>query len=216
MSVYLAYATSGKEFEVADKLASLGFTVWCGRRIDCVRKGNSRWPQPVERPFFPNYLIIDMQPEHWLDLWLLREDGRLKHLAPTMHQLTQKEITGGDPGGKDPNRRGLIHVKEDVDKEYAKGVALAEKWRRLQEMDEARRAEKEAIEERRKYLAEVSKYREGQKLLDLTGTFGDGLLKFRRIVERANEAEPVIEADLEIFGRTTRVTLDPLRTRAAE
>lgn len=196
MSTYLAYATSGKEFEVADKLASLGFTVWCGRRIDFIRKGKRRRPEAVEKPKLPNYLFLTLTPDEWHDL----RRREVKHLAQTMYQLTARDIAGRPPVKNkegvliDPGWIGLAAFKEQVDAAHAEGQRIA----------------------KNNDIAEMAQYRAGQRLVDLTGTFADVCLTFRRMVERAHETYPKVEADMEMFGRMTRVYLDPISVKAAE
>ena len=64
--------------------------------------------------------------------------------------------------------------------------------------------------------AEISEYRRGQKLVDVSGRFGDTLMTFRRIVESAHELHPLIEAEMDFMGRAVTVRLDPLDVRAGE
>jgi hypothetical protein len=182
MSTYLAYATSGKEFEVADKLASLGFTVWCGRRIDFVRKGKRRRPEAVEKPKLPNYLFLTLTPDEWHRLQRLKNEGQIKHIAGTMYQLRRDD------------EDALTEFRAGVDGAHAEGQRIA----------------------KNNDIAEMAQYRAGQRLVDLTGTFADVCLTFRRMVERAHEAFPKVEADMEMFGRMTRVYLDPISVRAVE
>lgn len=178
MSVYLAYATSGKEFEVANKLSSLGFTVWCGRSITFARKGKRRRPEAIEKPKLPNYLFLTLTPDQWHDLH--RRD--VKHLASTFYQLRRDD------------EKALAAFRHEVDAAHAEGRRIA----------------------RNNDLAEIAEYKRGQALVDLTGTFGEAVLRFRRMVERAHELHPKIEAEMDFMGRSVRVELDPLDVRAAE
>ena len=184
MSTYLAYVTTGQEFAVADKLAALGFDLWCGREIIFVRKGKRRRPEPVERPKLPNYLWLNLEPEEWHDL----RRREVKHLAGTMYQLSPRDLRGSR------DWIGLNAFRAAVDAAYAEGQRIA----------------------RNNDLAEMAQFERGQQLIDLTGTFGETCLRFRRMVERAHELYPKVEAEMEMFGRTVRVELDPLDVRAAE
>lgn len=178
MSIYLAYATSGREFEVAEKLASLGFTVWCGRAITFRRKGKRRRPEAVEHPKLPNYLFLTLTPDEWHDLH--RRD--VKHLASTLYMLRRDD------------ERALATFRHEVDTAHREGHRIA----------------------RNNDLAEIAEYKRGQRLVDLTGTFGETVLTFRRMIERAHEMHPRIQADMEMMGRVVTVELDPLDVRAAE
>lgn len=184
MSTYLAYATTGKEFEVADRLKELGFDLWCGREITFVRKGKRRRPEAVERPKLPNYLWLTLEPEDWHDL----HRRQVKHFAPTMYQLSARDLRGSK------DWIGLNAFRVAVDAAYAEGQRIA----------------------RNNDIAEMAQFERGQKLIDLTGTFGETVLRFRRMIERAHELHPKIEAEMEMMGRTVRVELDPLDMKAVE
>jgi DNA-binding PucR family transcriptional regulator len=180
--VYLAYATSGREFEAADRLTALGFTVWCGRRIDFIRKGKRRRPEAVEKPKLPNYLFLTLTPDEWHRLQYLKDEGQVKHIAGTMYQLRRDD------------KEALTEFRAGVDDAHAEGQRIA----------------------KNNDIAEMAQYRTGQALVDLTGTFADVCLTFRRMVERAHEMHPKIEAEMELMGRMTRVYLDPISVKAAE
>lgn len=177
MSVYLAYAITGKEFVVADKLAELGFNVWCGRSITFVRKGKRRRPEAVEKPKLPNYLFLTLTPEEWHDL----DRRNVKHLAPTFYLLRRDD------------ERALAKFRAEVDAAYAEGQRIA----------------------RNNDLAEIAQFKAGERLVDLTGVFSDAVLRFRRMVERAHEMHPRIQADMEMMGRIVTVELDPLDVKRA-
>ena len=176
MTVYLAYATTGKEFEVADKLAADGFDVWLARKIDFIRRGKRRRPDPVERPRLPNYLFLSLTDAEWHRL----HQNVPKYLAGTMYALRRDD------------ERELDRFRGASDTEYAKAQKAAQN--------------QEAIAE----------YVRGQRIVDVTGTFGDACLTFRRMVERAQDLHPRIEAEMEMLGRVVKVELDPLDVRAAE
>ncbi len=60
----------------------------------------------------------------------------------------------------------------------------------------------------------VSEYAENDLLEILDGGFKEKLLKFSRVVERAN-GFPLIVAKTEMFGREVEIPLDPLNVRRA-
>ena len=86
--MYLCYARSGKEFEVADALTALGADVWCGRKIEWVRTGKKRRPEPKETPALPNYLFARMTPEQFYAALAV------KFLARTMAPLSAGSMVG--------------------------------------------------------------------------------------------------------------------------
>lgn len=61
----------------------------------------------------------------------------------------------------------------------------------------------------------VEEYAEGDRLRIMGGPFADQVAVFRRIIESANDIFPKLEADLELFGRISRVSLDPINARRA-
>lgn len=80
--ICLYYATTGKEFQVAEALAERGIEAWCGKRIRFIRDDKRRL-KPVEIPALPNYLFLTMPPEDWNTL----RDRPVKHLASTFYIL---------------------------------------------------------------------------------------------------------------------------------
>ena len=84
---YLAYATTGKETEVENELQARGFKVWCGRKVEFVRKGKRRRAEAVESPKLPNYLFITMTADEWHRL----HSRPLKHLAKTTYVLRRDD-----------------------------------------------------------------------------------------------------------------------------
>lgn len=85
---YLCYARSGKEFDVSDEIRALGGDVWCGRRIEWVRTGKNRRPEPREVPALPNYLFATLTPDQY------HAARNVKFLAHTMAQLSPGAIDG--------------------------------------------------------------------------------------------------------------------------
>lgn len=88
MNVYLAYITTGKEFEVRDKLTERGIACWIARKVDLVRRGKRRRPDVVVSPYWNNYAFVTLADEDWHDL----RDRPVKHLAPTMHPLRRDDL----------------------------------------------------------------------------------------------------------------------------
>jgi transcriptional antiterminator NusG len=63
--------------------------------------------------------------------------------------------------------------------------------------------------------AAMCQFQPGEALDVLAGPFAERLVKFTRMVEAAHDSFPMIEAQIEILGRLTRVKIDPLDVRAA-
>lgn len=180
MTMHLAYATTGREFEVEEALTERGFEVWCGKRVEFLRRGKKRRAEAVTTPKLPNYLFISLTGQEWHDL----RSRPTKYLAPTMYTLTEQDMRGP---------KGFERFRELTDESYQRGLGVAE----------------------RNNAAEMVQFKEGEALIDLKGRFGEQAMKFRRIVERANDF-PLIEAEAEMMGRTVTVRLDPLDVRATD
>lgn len=61
----------------------------------------------------------------------------------------------------------------------------------------------------------MAEYSPGDALSITTGPFAGQIVQFRRMVESAGATFPEIEAEAELFGRATRVKIDPLDVRKA-
>lgn len=61
----------------------------------------------------------------------------------------------------------------------------------------------------------IAEFQTGDRLESLDPRFLGQLMTFRRIVERAHDLHPKIQADMEMFGRTVMVELDPLNVKRA-
>lgn len=58
MTLWIAYATAGREFSAQEQCQALGYTCDVPRRVDLVRHAKRRTPDKVVRPFLPNYLFL--------------------------------------------------------------------------------------------------------------------------------------------------------------
>ncbi|MEP0147090.1 hypothetical protein [Pseudophaeobacter sp.] len=58
--------------------------------------------------------------------------------------------------------------------------------------------------------AAMCQFKPGQALEVFEGPFKDRILHFQRMVQAAHDMHPMIEAEVEIFGRAVRVKADPL------
>ena len=106
--------------------------------------------------------------------------------------LAVKYLAGTTYALSGRDMRALGAFKDAVDTEYA-------------EQDRKRRNQ-EAI----------SEFTPGQALKMLDGQFSDNMLTFRSLVERPHDIYPKIKAEMELFGQTVSVEVDPLQVRAAE
>ncbi|MDC0657061.1 hypothetical protein N6L27_03530 [Leisingera sp. SS27] len=63
--------------------------------------------------------------------------------------------------------------------------------------------------------AAMCQFEPGAALEVLAGPFADRVVEFTGMVQSAHDMHPMIEAQMEILGRLTRVKVDPLDVRAA-
>ncbi len=173
---HLAYAASGREFEVETALTELNFDVWCGRTVEFIRAGKERRAEAQEKPKLPNYLFLSLTVDEWHEL----RKSQIKHLAKTMMMLRRDD-------------------ERQLDKFKAMVHAGLEEGRRIAKSNDR---------------AKMVEFTAGQELIDLKGRFGEQALKFRKIVERAHQLYPLIQAETEMMGQTVLVELDPLDVRA--
>lgn len=68
MTLWAAYVRTGKEFDAQEECETLGITCHVPRRVDMIRQGKRRRPDPVVKPFLPNYVFIEATPAQWHDL----------------------------------------------------------------------------------------------------------------------------------------------------
>lgn len=101
MTVYLCYARSGKEFEVAGEIEKLGMDVYCARRMRFIRKGKKRRAEPEVSPYLQNYLFVNIPAERYLDVLAIR------YLASTTMALSKAD------------KRALGLFRAAVDAEFA-------------------------------------------------------------------------------------------------
>ena len=108
---YLAYATTGREAEVEAELQARGFKVWCGRKVEFVRKGKRRRAEAVISPKLPNYLFITMTADEWHRL----HSRPLKYLAKTSYVLRRDD------------EEDFAKFRALVDMDHQEGLRVAER-----------------------------------------------------------------------------------------
>lgn len=73
-----------------------------------------------------------------------------------------------------------------------------------------------SIDARRRSNGAVrTEFKEGELLKAIGGQFEDHLLKFKRLVERSYDYHPKIEAEVELFGQSVKILMDPLDVKKA-
>jgi len=183
----MAYATTGREFEVMDDLASIGVECWQGKRIEFERRGKSRIAEPFEYPALPNYIHITAPFHRVSDIMDIR------HLSRTVKFMHEADVMGWQ-----------------VFKRAAE-ARLAEAQRIIAErarMDAAKASRQDVINL-------ISSYKFGDALEIQGGAFAGMLATFGRMVVKPGTAHPMVEAKVQLFGGEVAAALDPLDVRKA-
>lgn len=169
--MYLLYARSGKEFEVAQALRKLSDLVICEPRITFVRKGKDRRPTPQEEPYLPNYIFADLSDTDF-------------HAALKIKHIASRAIEVGTSSAK-----AIGRYQKQAQTEYKEAQRIAHNQ------------EAKPI------------YKPGQALRILNSAMGETLATFSHMVDRQTDPFPRVVAEIEIFGRPTKIELDPLDVR---
>lgn len=117
MTLWAAYVRTGKEFDAQEECEALGITCHVPRRVDMIRQGKRRRPDPVVKPFLPNYVFIEATPAQWHDL----KDTKL--IRTTM-------------GIGEGNARLVHRFIAKVEADYAERMAQIEAGQRVDEYSE--------------------------------------------------------------------------------
>lgn len=86
MSLYLLHAKAGREFEASEDLRALGLTVYCARKMEFVRTGNNRRPEPRVSAYLPNYIFAEIPAHKFLDA------VAVKHIASTAMPVASRNL----------------------------------------------------------------------------------------------------------------------------
>ena len=186
MTLWLAYVPTHAEFDLVEDCEAIGITAVVPRKIEAVRTGNNRWPEPRITPYLPNYAFIRATAEEWH--WL-RDISYVRDLM-------------GVPPREECKVQEFVDTVEGL---FAIRVAEIEQAQKVLKSEEASK------EARRAAIASMRQYTPGDLLEVITGPFAGQVAAFGAMVERANSATPEIEAQL----AGLKVRFDPLSVRKA-
>ncbi|MEN9932977.1 MAG: hypothetical protein RIS17_1550 [Pseudomonadota bacterium] len=190
MTQWIAYVPTGQEFALVEDCWVLGVEAIAPRKVEAVRTGNRRYPEPRVTPYLGNYVFITASADEWH--WL----KNIRYLRSIM----------GVPPGEERKVRSFCEM---VEAQYA--VRMAEIEQAAAVMLN-RVASKEA---RREALRVMQSYTPGDLLEVICGPFAGTVMAFGRMVERGAVMAPEIEATMTLFGRESTVRLDPLSIKKA-
>lgn len=198
------------EFVVEAELRAATPTVWCGRKIDFLRRGKRSNYEAIESPFLAGYIFAAFPAVYFHDVC------KIEGVWGVPVPLTRADLEGipalyGSNGELlRAERPGLRGFQEFVEAEYQDAKAIEREAERAQRaMDKS--AERALLN--RKIICEFKK---GQALKVTDPRFEYYNMFFREIVQGAHDQHPKIKADFDMMGQTVTVELDPIDVRSAE
>lgn len=183
----MAYATTGREFEVMDDLAAIGVDYWRGKRIEFERRGKSRIAEPFEYPALPNYLHISAP------FYRVSDIMNIRHLSRTIKFLHPSDV------------RGWQVFQNASDSRYAEAQKVIIERERMSLANASRQD----------MINLIAQYKAGDALEISGGAFAGMLATFGRMVVKPGTAHPMVEANVRIFDRDVPTAVDPLDVRKA-
>lgn len=186
MTLWAAYTPHGMELALVEDCEALGIEAKAPRKVEAVRSGNKRWPEPRISPYLPNYVFVRASAEEWHWLKEIRYVRDLMGVVPKFEPKVQTFIAM-------------------VEADFTARMAEIE---RAQKIMQDRDATKEA---RREAVRLMQSYQPGDLLEVITGPFAGQLVAFGAMVERGAAMMPEIEAQM----AGLKVRFDPLVVRKA-
>jgi hypothetical protein len=115
--MWIAYATTGQEFNAQEACEVLGITATVPRRVDLIRHAKRRYPDAVTSPYLPNYLFISGTDDTFHAICDIKE------LRGTAWAVPEKAV------------RSVAAFIDRIDADYAARVAQIEAGQRVQEYE---------------------------------------------------------------------------------
>lgn len=189
MTLWLAYVPAGAEFDLVEDCEVLGITARVPRKVEAVRTGNNRWPEPRVTAYLPNYAFVEATAEEYY--WL----KDIRYVRDIM----------GIPPGKPADK--IEEFIQAVEAQFAvKNQEIEQAMKTLRNREASKQARREAIKA-------MQSYQPSDLLEVIVGPFAGTIMAFGRMVESAARLTPEIEATMTLFGRKTSVRLDPLHVK---
>lgn len=185
--MWVAYVGRGHEFNVVEACEALGLWAVSPRKVEAVRTGNKRYPEPRVMPYLDGYAFIEASADEWH--WL----KDIRYLRSIM----------GVPPGEVRKVRSFCELVE------ANFAAKSAEIDRAASVMKNRMASKEA---RQEAIRVMQQYSPGDLLEVILGPFSGQVVAFGAMVERAASKLPEIEVSMGGMDWGT-VRLDPLHVR---
>ena len=187
MTTWVAYVPAGMEFALVEDCEVLGVEAVAPRKVEAVRTGNKRWPEPRVTPYLPNYVFVRASAEEW-------------HWIKDIRYV--RDIMGVVP----QDARKVRAFIETIEAQYTARMAEIDRATAVMKNREATK------EQRREALKAIQHYQPGDLLEVITGPFAGQLVRFGAMVERAASKLPEIEVSLAGLEWGS-MRLDPLHVR---
>lgn len=187
MTQWIAYVSAGQEFALVEDCEVLGISAIAPRKVEAVRTGNKRYPEPRVTPYLGNYVFVEANADEWH--WL----KGIKYLR-SMMAVPQAEV------------RRIQSFCDMVEAQYA--IRVAEIAQAAAVMRD-REASKDA---RREALKVMQAYSPGDLLEVICGPFAGQIVAFGAMVERAASNLPEIEVSMGGLEWGT-MRMDPLHLK---
>ena len=189
MTTWVAYVPAGMEFALVEDCEVLGVVAIAPRKVEAVRTGNKRWPEPRVTPYLPNYVFVEASAEEWH--WL----KDIRYVRDIMGVVPQ-------------DARKVRAFIETIEAQYTARMAEIDRATAIMKNREATK------EQRREALKAIQHYQPGDLLEVITGPFAGQLVRFGAMVERAASKLPEIEVAMAGMEWGT-MRLDPLAVKTA-
>lgn len=187
MTLWIAYVPTGQEFALVEDCEALGISATAPRKVEAVRTGNKRYPEPRVMPYLGNYVFIEATADEW-------------------HWLREIRYVRSIMGVPPAEARKIAEFCEAVEAEYKAKSAEIDRAVAVMRNREASKAA------RREALRVMQAYQPGDLLEVILGPFAGQIVAFGAMVERAASKLPEIEVSLNGLEWGT-MRMDPLAVR---
>lgn len=188
MTTWVAYVPAGMEFALVEDCEVLGVEAVAPRKVEAVRTGNKRWPEPRVTPYLPNYVFVQASAEEY---YWMRD---IKYVRDIM----------GVPSAWVPK---IAEFCDAIERDFTARAAEIDRAQAVMRDREASKAQ------RREAMLTMQHYQPNDLLEVIVGPFAGSIMSFGRMVERAGSMALEIEASMTLFGRVSTVILDPLHIK---
>ncbi len=188
MTQWIAYVSAGQEFALVEDCEVLGISAIAPRKVEAVRTGNKRYPEPRVTPYLGNYVFITATAEEY---YWVRD---IKYVRDFM----------GVPPAWVPKIADFCDV---IERDFIVRSAEIDRAQAVMRDAEASKAQRRAA------MLLMQHYQPNDLLEVIVGPFAGAIMSFGKMVERAGSMTPEIEANMTLFGRVSTVRLDPLHIK---